>query len=406
MWIIIKIVASNKPFGGSYFHEHENFNFIGLDMERYKKIIKLILTSSAFISFLALMANWFYLNKIGWLSLFLISIISQDSLFIIAFFLIISFVAIVLIFALPSINIIAFLNKDDEYILNYNKVREGYAKNFFIIASFSNLLFMFSVFLNNGHYSFYINISLILFVFFSGWYLYFRGVKKIVNQELSFKKLSKAKWKKMEIYVIIPFMLLLTLVFYSFSFYIVTNGIKSNGESAWVQAVYLFLVFEFIIVNSIIPCFIYFREVNGKGWLSTVVPISVFLILFVFIMLMFVSSIPSLIVNATMKFSGVMDKNPHVYLVDEDTYPEKLFDLELWNKRVLNDSNKYTIDGISMYSFGETNLVCPKNIIVPYDNSLSNYMYDKEKDEKVSDELKKSAQNCIPFDKKELKIVG
>ncbi|MBQ0364832.1 hypothetical protein J7T10_20120, partial [Providencia rettgeri] len=89
-------------------------------MKRYQKVITLFLTSSTLISFLALMANWFYLNKIGWLDLFLSSIISSENLFIVAFFLIISLFSMVLIFMLPSINIIMFLNKDDEYILKYN----------------------------------------------------------------------------------------------------------------------------------------------------------------------------------------------------------------------------------------------------------------------------------------------
>ncbi|MBC5792000.1 hypothetical protein EC835_105211 [Providencia alcalifaciens] len=375
-------------------------------MRIYKKIIKLILKSSLFVSFLALIANWFYLNKIGWLSLFLSSMASKDSLFIIAFFLTISFFSMALIFLLPSINIIMFLNKDDEYILKYNEVRMSYTKIFFIIATFSNLFFILSVFFNDGPYSFYINISLILLVISYGWYLYVRGVKKIVSQDLSFKQPSKAKWKEIEIYVIIPFVFLLTLTLYSFSFYMVTNGVKSNGESVWIQVLYLFSVFELTIFISVVPCFVYFSEVNKKGWLSTIITISPVLILFVFIIPIFVPSIPSLVINATMKFSGVMDENPHVYLVDENSYPEKLFNLDLWNKRILNDSNKYTIDGVSMYSFGETNLVCPKSIIIPYKNSLSNYIYDNKEDGKTSDELKKSAQSCIPFDKKALKIVG
>ncbi len=174
-------------------------------MRIYKKIIKLILKSSLFVSFLALIANWFYLNKIGWLSLFLSSMASKDSLFIIAFFLTISFFSMALIFLLPSINIIMFLNKDDEYILKYNEVRKcRYYKenfcvthsNFIIIATFSNLFFILSVFFNDGPYSFYINISLILLVISYGWYLYVRGVKKIVSQDLSFKQPSKAKWKE------------------------------------------------------------------------------------------------------------------------------------------------------------------------------------------------------------------
>ncbi|ENL8514284.1 hypothetical protein AB6H97_001271 [Providencia rettgeri] len=59
-----------------------------------------------------------------------------------------------------------------------------------------------------------------------------------------------------------------------------------------------------------------------------------------------------------------------------------------------------------MYSFGETNLVCPKNIVTSYGNSLSNYFFDKKEDDKVGNELKRLAENCIPFDKKSLKNIG
>ncbi|EMY0635255.1 hypothetical protein AAIC24_000980 [Providencia rettgeri] len=214
-------------------------------MKRYQKVITLFLTSSTLISFLALMANWFYLNKIGWLDLFLSSIISSENLFIVAFFLIISLFSMVLIFMLPSINIIMFLNKNDEYILKYNEVRLNYVKIFLVIATVANLFFIVSLFFSNDYYSLYLNLFLLFVLIFTGWALYYRGLKKIVSQDLSFKKSSKARWKKIEIYVVIPFMLLLILTFYSLSFYMVTKGLKSNGESAWIQAVYLFFIFYF-----------------------------------------------------------------------------------------------------------------------------------------------------------------
>lgn len=375
-------------------------------MKRYGKIITLFLTSSTFISFLALMANWFYLNKIGWLDLFLSSIISNENLFIVAFFLVISFFSIVLMFMLPSINIIMFLNKDDEYILKYNEVRINYVENFFIIATVSNLFFILSLFFNNGSYSFNINLFLFLFVAFGGLALYCIRIKKVVSQDLSFKKLSKSRWKKIEIYGLIPFMLLLTLTFYSLSFYMVIKGLKSNNESFFIQALYLFFVFELVIIISVTPCFIYFKNIDEKDWFSIIIPISSCLILLIFIMSIFAPSIPSIIINATMKFSGIKNETPNVYIVDGKEYPEGLFELDLWNKKAIKDSNRFTIEGISMYSFGEIDLVCPKNIVTPYRNSLSNYLFDKKEDEKVSNELKKLARSCIPFDKKSLKNIG
>lgn len=375
-------------------------------MKRYQKVITLFLTSSTFISFLALMANWFYLNKIGWLDLFLSSIISIENLFIVAFFLVISFFSIVLIFMLPSINIIMFLNKDDEYILKYNEVRLNYVKIFLVIATVANLFFIVSLFFSNDYYSLYLNLFLLFVLIFTGLALYYRGLKKIVSQDLSFKKSSKARWKKIEIYVATPSMLLLILTFYSLSFYVVTKGLKSNGESAWIQAVYLFFIFEFIIVSSVIPCFIYFRGMNEKGWFSIIISISGCLVLFIFIISMLVPSIPSIIINATMKFSGIKNESQRTYVVDNKEYPEELFELDLWNKRTIKDSNRFTIEGVSMYSFGETNLVCPKNIVMSYGNSLSNYFFDKKEDDKVSNELKRLAEKCIPFDKKSLKNIG
>ncbi|HCU0915200.1 TPA: hypothetical protein OUF72_002867, partial [Proteus mirabilis] len=255
-------------------------------------------------------------------------------------------------------------------------------------------------------YSLYLKLFLLFVLVFTGWALYYRGLKKIVSQDLSFKKSSKARWKKIEIYVLIPFILLLILAFYSFSFYMVTKGLKSNGESAWIQAVYLFFIFEFIIVNSVIPCFIYFRGMNEKSWFSIITSISGCLFLFIFIISMLIPSIPSIIINATMKLSGIKNESPRTYVVDNKEYPEELFELDLWNKRTIKDSNRFTIEGVSMYSFGETNLVCPKDIVTPYGNSLSNYFFDKKEDDKVSNELKRLAENCIPFDKKSLKNIG
>ncbi|MEX6226440.1 hypothetical protein AB6F55_17440 [Providencia hangzhouensis] len=109
---------------------------------------------------------------------------------------------------------------------------------------------------------------------------------------------------------------------------------------------------------------------NEKGWFSIITSISGCLILFIFIISMLIPSIPSIIINATMKFSGIKNESPRTYVVDNKEYPEELFELDLWNKRTIKDSNRFTIEGVSMYSFGETNLVCPKNIVTSYGNSF------------------------------------
>ncbi|WP_261641524.1 hypothetical protein [Erwinia mallotivora] len=100
-----------------------------------------------------------------------------------------------------------------------------------------------------------------------------------------------------------------------------------------------------------------------------------------------------------MKLSGVTDFRVHNYTINSDDYPMEIFNYPDWNIQKNSVNNKYTIKGVTFFSYKKLSLICPSDIKKTYQEARKFSIFDNEFDEKALDKLDKKMQSCFIFDK-------
>lgn len=79
-----------------------------------------------------------------------------------------------------------------------------------------------------------------------------------------------------------------------------------------------------------------------------------------------INPIPVIIIDTSLRFSGVTDFRVHDYTINGKVYTEEIFDYPEWEKKSLKSENKFTIAGVTIFSYKDISLICPNNIIEIY----------------------------------------
>ncbi|WP_210523908.1 hypothetical protein [Pantoea ananatis] len=157
-----------------------------------------------------------------------------------------------------------------------------------------------------------------------------------------------------------------------------------------------------VIILSQIPAEIFLRKNKTNSvFKRTYYAISSSLV--IIIMLSFIiKSIPVIIIDASLRFSGVTDFRVHNYTINGKIYTEEIFDYPEWEKKSLKSENKFTITGVTIFSYKDISLICPKNIIDIYKESRKFSMFNSKIDDENLKKLREKTQECFIFDKKEI----
>lgn len=192
--------------------------------------------------------------------------------------------------------------------------------------------------------------------------------------------------------------------FYSFPLSLIINKVPYQGEiSDIVFTLCIAMISLVVIIFSLIPGAVYLREQKSGCFLKINNTIW-FAVLFSLISTSWIiTPIPTLIMNATMKISGVSDYNEHFYLINEKDYPLEIFNSDKWDLKKIGSKDLFLIKGINMYAFGDIKLVCPSEVLDAYKASMKFVLSDREYNEKLNVALKEKARACHPFLKSEVK---
>jgi len=109
-----------------------------------------------------------------------------------------------------------------------------------------------------------------------------------------------------------------------------------------------------------------------------------------------------MIIDISMKLSGVTDFREHNYTIKSDDYPVEIFDYPNWNIQKNLSTNKYTIKGVTFFSYKNISLVCPVDIKKTYKEARKFSIFDKDFDENTLSNLDKKMQLCFVFDKSKI----
>ncbi|KFB98724.1 hypothetical protein GTGU_04395 [Trabulsiella guamensis ATCC 49490] len=364
-------------------------------------IAKKIITPALLMGFLALFVIWLYLNRLGWLDIFIPSISFKDMFIVVASTFLVSLFSISLIIFLPSITLALIIKKLGNNILSEIGIKNNFIKIAIIVSSFAVSLFIFSTWLISHNESNTLAImiaSILLTITLSLLLSYFLN-RRILSPKINISFNKNDLKVKYHYYITIPLLICVMTAFYAFPLSIIINRISENISDSTL-IVYVLATSLFAVNFALIPGIVYIREHESKARML-MTGYAVFFSLFS--MSWVITPLPVLVINASMKILGINNYNPHSYLINEEQYPIEIFNIKNWNSRKTTGKGHYLIDGITMYSFGDIKLVCPVHVLDAYNNSIKFIPADKIYDGKLNDTLKEKARECHAFQKNELR---
>jgi hypothetical protein len=108
-------------------------------------------------------------------------------------------------------------------------------------------------------------------------------------------------------------------------------------------------------------------------------------------------SVPLMIINRAMIFSGIADFSMRSYLIDRKMYPEEIFEKKAWEKSEKHFQQGYVVRGMMVYSLNKIKLLCPGEIKPLYLNVLRFVPWDSNYDSEAKQMLRRQSSSCQPF---------
>lgn len=373
-----------------------------------KRSLMSVLTPTFISAFMALGTLWFYLGRMGRLDVFLESISFKDLFIVVALFLAGSVAMICLVFYIPSLLVSLIIKKENTIFYNYQIIKDNLIRLSLIIYLLAITVFFVAVwFVDAKKYpgwlvftmagSGALLITLIIAYFFN---------RKAVSEVLQFKNKRIKKEYYRKFYFFIPVSLFLISFMYAYPLSLIFGKLHPPEHAGDLKVMmYATLTSLVVILFSLLPVTVYLRGKSTEGLSVRIVKVISAALAGLFFMSWIITSIPVLIINGTMKLSGIADFHPHVYLVQDKDYPAELLDKVLWKLTPLQNQERYVIHGVTMYSFGDIRLICPVKVLNAYVNSMTFRPGNRAYDQQLNKALAAAAQDCIPFSKNEVKAL-
>ncbi|MEM6160247.1 hypothetical protein AAH446_06785 [Erwinia sp. P6884] len=367
-----------------------------------KKALISILTPSFIIIAISTLFIWIYLYRIGRQDIFLQAISFNEILNFVAFYSIISILIFCIVFYIPSIIPPLILHTELKNYSDYKKIERGYTLALILSSFIAAALFWGGMYyfkkvempVENGPVVpifFIINIIACVALTYS-------FNKKIV----SYRSGILSGRDKIAFITIINFFkpALLGLVSCSFVFPLglIMKTLKfPDGTGNLKEAIWLFSLTSLIIILTLIPLMVFSGLRAGLLKRLTAFFFSTLITLALTSSLLPV--IPAMIINMTMKLSGVMDLTMYCYAVPAEKYPAEMFAGKRWGYSESKDKKFHIFEGVNLFTLGNVSLICPKNTPEILNESMHYQLGDKEFDNRLRKKLQQSTKKCIILNK-------
>ncbi|WP_152999643.1 MULTISPECIES: hypothetical protein [Pantoea] len=351
------------------------------------------------VYFLGVSTLWLYLYRLGRLDLFHSVIEKEKSLDIITFFLLISLLIISLALFMPSIFTVLFLNEksNKENIPDKNP----YSKKAILITSLVTIITIDAI---SYLLPYSIAVSLILSTF----------LLSIILNIVAFYFFEGRKYNTLSYYVdtsipkkitflIAPPLIISSIAILPLTFLIgLYPLLQIENEPKSLSLISIITMSLLVIFLSLIPADLFLGKKEKKSlFIRSYHAVSSSLMIII-ILSFVINPIPVIIIDTSLRFSGVTDFRVHDYTINGKVYTEEIFDYPEWEKKSLKSENKFTIAGVTIFSYKDISLICPSNIIEIYKESRKFSMFNSKIDDENLKKLREKTQECFIFDKKEI----
>ncbi|WP_158149039.1 hypothetical protein [Pantoea agglomerans] len=343
---------------------------------------------------------WIYLNRLGRLDVFSLVLESEKTFDIIAFFLIMSIILFMLLFYNPSALMILFFNNKFYKSERYPETIEYSSKAILITSILSTTAIFFIAF-----YSLFELTSKNIWALFAIttlvniFCLYFFN-RNFLKGGILYHRVALYKYKWYLIFTSLLIVVIAITPMTALSLFIPL--IEANDDSSPESLASVILVSLAIIIISQVPATLFLRKKDiPSAFKRSCLSIGTSLLLLIPISFV-IKPIPIMIIDISMKLSGVTDFREHNYTIKSDDYPLEIFDYPNWNIQKNSSANKYTIKGVTFFSYKNISLVCPADIKKTYKEARKFSIFDKDFDENSLNNLDKKMQLCFVFDKSKI----
>lgn len=177
----------------------------------------------------------------------------------------------------------------------------------------------------------------------------------------------------------------------------------TDDRSQWLDTLMLTSI---VLFTSLLPGVVYITASRKSSLLKQAVCVGGTAIGLLMALSTFLPVIPALLINYTVKMTGIIDTQPYDYVVSTTAYPREAFSSPEWHYQKTADGNFHRFDGVTLFSFGTVQLVCPPNVIPAYRESLKYVFASPQYDEQKRDALADVTGQCLVFKKEQLIKMG
>jgi len=167
-----------------------------------------------------------------------------------------------------------------------------------------------------------------------------------------------------------------------------------DGTSELRQALTIIALSIVLIIFTLMPGVVFLRMRGRTGLLQQVAVTGGIMTSVLFLICLFVHTVPALILTMFLRTSGIMDLRPHVVAVPVAAYPAEYFREAAWQGTQSEDKNFYLLQAIKLYSLGNIRLICPLNVVRSWKKSLKYQVLDNDYDDSVRGELQEAVSHC------------
>ncbi|MGE6302244.1 hypothetical protein [Serratia liquefaciens] len=373
-----------------------------------KKFILSIMSSSAFMTGLTLAVIWLYLSNLERLDIFYDATSASSAIAFIFGFAILSLLGFsMLIFSSSFMMVLIFSNYEKD-LVKHNKIAHGFSitgllNSLGLCILLSLCFFSYYYFKLNGHLT---TIAFLIASVLFSFYITKKNILDPTKHHLQNNNEAKGHLETTSTKILLPLLLLTPAVVQMLPLSFFLNQLEfTEGSSDFAQISLLTAVAIAFSTLSILPGAIYINEKKNGDLFHDIAIILISIITTLVFLSMIFRPIPNMIINMTMNLSGISDWRTHDFYIKENAHPHAMFNGQLWNTRYFQEiPNRFFITGVSIFTLGNTQLICPTTIIHARKESLKLTIDNtKEHDEKTN-HLKNIAMNCIPFNKKDISI--
>jgi len=351
------------------------------------------------VYFLGVSTLWLYLYRLGRLDLFHSVIEKEKSLDIITFFLLVSLLIISLVLFMPSIFTVLFLNEKS----NKENIpdKTPYSKKAILITSLVTIITIDAI---SYLLPYSIAVSLILSTF----------LLSIILNIVAFYFFEGRKYNTLSYYVdtsipkkitflIAPPLIISSIAILPLTFLIgLYPLLQIENEPKSLSLISIITMSLLVIFLSLIPADLFLGKKEKKSLFKRSYHAVSSSLVIIIILSFVINPIPIIIIDTSLRFSGVTDFRVHDYTINGKVYAEEIFDYPEWEKKSLKSENKFTIAGVTIFSYKDISLICPNNIIEIYKESRKFSMFNSKIDDENLKRLREKTQECFIFDKKEI----